>query len=809
MRLSFSDITLRHGTSVQLVACTHLLKYCSRRRAAPRSAPDAQARFRVSLVGLRVWRRACCIVRRLRSCVTPWQAHVILAMLLCLAGCLRGREATFVGRRACIACHQSEYSVWKGSHHDLAMTVATEATVLGDFSGATFTRFGISSRFFRRDGKFFVNTEGPDGKFADFEIKYTFGWDPLQQYLIQFPGGRLQALTVAWDTRHKRWFDLYPKERIRPDDPLFWTRRLLNWNYMCAECHSTHLEKNYDLATRSYRTMWSEIDVSCEACHGPGSRHVTLERSTIGRWLAGPWRGLTVKLKGADNRTQLNVCAPCHSRRRVIDSGYVHGAPFMDYYVPELLSGGIYFPDGQILEEDYEYGSFAQSKMYRKGVRCSDCHEPHSLKLRAQGNALCVRCHDAHRFNTKAHHFHEPGTAGSRCIDCHMPTRTYMVVDVRRDHFFRVPRPDLSVELGTPNACNQCHSDKSAQWAAEAIRTRYGPPRQSPFDYGRVFALGRAHKPEAMPELVRIAQDPDRSAMARATAVSLLRGYADAKAMGAMSAVLRDPDPLVRFTAVGAGERLAPDKRLRLLSSALRDPSRCVRVEAARVLASVPSNMFGRRQRVAFDSALNEYIHGQNANGDAPEAHLNLGGLWSDLGDSRHAEDEYRIALRLDPMFVPARVNLAILLAGQGRLGESERELRDAIASAPNSGEAHYSLGLLLAERAEHDSDLMPEAATELLKAAALMPNLARVHYNAALAQERIGRPVVAEAQLLEANRLDPDSADILSALTIFYLQRQDWQQAAKFARDLSRHHPDYPGAQALLQQSFSHNRVR
>ncbi|MCB9028378.1 MAG: hypothetical protein H6545_04575 [Bacteroidales bacterium] len=190
----------------------------------------------------------------------------------------RAQGPSFTGAATCIECHKREYDLWKGSHHDLAMATATDSTVLGDFNNFEFMHRGEVHRFFRRGEKYFVSTEGATGTFEDFEVTHTFGYTPLQQYLVPFEGGRLQCLPIAWDTERKRWFHLgdtiYTDEEVRPGNWLHWTRQAQNWNGMCADCHSTNLKKNYDPVTKTYNTTWSEIDVSCEACHGPASEHL-------------------------------------------------------------------------------------------------------------------------------------------------------------------------------------------------------------------------------------------------------------------------------------------------------------------------------------------------------------------------------------------------------------------------------------------------------------------------------------------------------------------------------------------------------
>ena len=419
----------------------------------------------------------------------------IALTLVCVAPLALAEEpAKFVGGQVCSGCHAAETESWQGSHHALAMQRATETVVLGDFANARFEHLGAVTTFSRSGDKFTVNTAGPDGALHDYEIAYTFGVYPLQQYLIAFPGGRYQALGIAWDSRPKdqggqRWFQLYPGQQLKPGDPLHWTGRDQTWNYQCADCHSTDLQKNFNLAADTYATTWTDLDVACEACHGPGSRHVAwtkaqaaggsyppgtdaarmgltnwLKPTDTGHWEMNPETGIARRTEKLAS-TELETCAACHSRRKVIAKSPRPGEPFLDGYLPALLEPGLYHADGQIDGEVYEYGSFLQSRMHAAGVTCSNCHDPHSAKLRAEGNGLCAQCHLPARFDAREHHHHEPGSAGAQCVNCHMPTKTYMVVDARRDHSIRVPRPDLSISLGTPNACSQCHGDRPARWA--------------------------------------------------------------------------------------------------------------------------------------------------------------------------------------------------------------------------------------------------------------------------------------------------------------------------------------------------------
>ena len=556
-------------------------------------------------------------------------------------------KASFVGRAECIDCHAEAYELWRGSDHDNAMDFATDETVLGDFDDAEFAHAGITSRFYRRDDGFYVSTEGPGGEMAEFEIRYTFGIEPLQQYLVPFPGGRLQALPIAWDTERARWFTLNPDTTIAPDDWLHWTRNGQNWNGMCAECHSTNLQKNFDAETGTFDTTWSEIDVSCEACHGPGSRHVAwAEVDPMGRELIENY-GLEVVSSGLDNRQYVDMCAPCHSRRSELPD-YDHSqADLLQYHVPSLLDDGLYHPDGQILEEVYVWGSFVQSKMYLNGVKCGDCHDAHSLALHQEGNALCAQCHQPGTYDTTSHHFHqkvvegEPSD-GALCIKCHMPEQPYMVIDYRADHSLRVPRPDLSESLGVPNSCSQsgCHDDQTIEWAVEAYTNWYGEARKP--HYGEVLAAARAGKPEAQDGLIALVEDPLNAPIVRATASARAGGIP----AGAKSA--RDTACAVRRRSLVAahGRRGSRGRESRGAGRAAgAAPVRSGSCSAhaggdatGRGVAGVPD----RRANSGAERELESYISAMRSMLDFASSGLNLGNLYEAQGDTATAEKYYR-----------------------------------------------------------------------------------------------------------------------------------------------------------------------
>lgn len=691
---------------------------------------------------------------------------------------------TFVGRTGCASCHPEQSNRWQGSHHDLAMQPASDTSVLGDFNATEFNKDGITSRFFRQNGRFMVHTDGPDGALADFEIKYTFGVTPLQQYLIELPEGRLQALSIVWDSRSKesggqRWFHLYPNERIDHNDELHWTKRSQNWNLMCAECHSTDFQKNYDPASHSYHSTWSEIDVSCEACHGPASRHLAwakeksaddtakglithLSQARRTVWMINPASGNAVPHQPSGNDSEIEICARCHSRRAQLFGDYHYGN-LQDSHLPSLLSEHLYHTDGQIDGEVYEYGSFMQSRMYHAGVSCSDCHDPHSLKLRQPGNALCGQCHSAAKYDGTQHHFHQPGQAGGLCVDCHMPSQTYMGVDTRRDHSFRIPRPDLSEQLGTPNACNACHQDKPSQWASQQLKTWYGHEGKSYQQYAEALYAARNLRPDAQTKLQDLLEDTQQPAIARATVVAEQAPATNLNRM--LEQVLNDSNPLLRRAGLELLEQVAPEQRWALAHERLQDPVRSLRALAAAALAPAIGQNLKANDREAFERAAGEYLNSLQWNADDPAARVNLGNFHSARGQAQLAEQAYRDAIELEPLWLPAYINWADHLRVNQRDDEAKAVLQQGLRRLPEAAALHHSLGLLAIRQHQ-----LPQALSSLKQAVSLEPNQPQFSLVYALLLVDLGQIDKAKNVLndaLEHSKNNPDLQELSATLAI------------------------------------------
>nr|WP_233998980.1 tetratricopeptide repeat protein [Microbulbifer pacificus] len=681
-------------------------------------------------------------------------------------------------------------------------------TVVGNFDNATFDYFGTESTFYQRDGKYFVRTDGPEGKLQEFPIAYTFGVYPLQQYLIAFPGGRLQVLSLSWDSRPKeeggqRWFHLYPDEEIKAGDPLHWTGINQNWNFQCADCHSTNLHKNYHQASQTFATQWSEINVGCESCHGPGAPHVTWAGLSEAARKAEPGRGLDISYaerlnarwemnaergiahlavgSRAQTQKEISVCAQCHSRRGTQFPGVRPQDEFLDYFHPALLSENLYHADGQIDDEVYVWGSFLQSKMHGAGVTCSNCHNPHSLKTRTEGNGLCAQCHLPSKFDTAEHHLHPVGSDGAQCVNCHMPAKTYMQVDARRDHSFRVPRPDLSEKVGSPNACIGCHTEKSNQWAADILKKKFGAPDPH---YGEVIYAARIGAPGADQALQTLAMDKTQPDIVRATAVSLLPRYLSRQSAQLLQIIAQGDNALMHLGLAQALDQVPQQVRPALAIPLLYEDERVTASLAANAIAGAPMDAYPEEVGRRFHTALADYEISAAFNGDRPESLVNLAGLRGREGDRVAAEALLEEAIQLAPYYVPAVINLADLYRSSGREKESEILLRNALEGAVDKAPLQHALGLSLVRQQR-----LPDALGFLREAADSQNAPPRYAYVYGVALHSMGEPDAAIAYQKAALKRFPGNPEVLQLLISLNREQGNTEDAQYYEKQLRGEH--------------------
>ncbi len=634
-------------------------------------------------------------------------ALLALALFASLPAGAQAQEG-YLGSAVCGTCHAEQAENWTRSHHALAWTLPSPETILADFADSRFQHDGMEARFrVDAEGNHSVTVTEKDGRKTDYPIHSVVGVEPLQQYLLETEPGRLQSFDVVWDSEKGGWFHLYPDQDLPPDDGLHWTGAYKNWNGRCAVCHATGFRKNYDPTGRGYASTQAEMGVGCEACHGPGAKHLAwLEERAAPHdhpthdhptddLPAGTY-GFSLDL--SDREAVMGQCAGCHSRREALLGGTPPpGTPYHDGYSLALLRPGLYHADGQILDEVYVLGSFLQSKMYARGVGCLDCHEPHGARLVAEGNAVCTQCHSPAgntRFPTlakadydsSAHHFHDPASAGGQCVSCHMIERTYMGNDGRRDHSFRIPRPDLAATTGAPDACTDCHDERTSAWAAARLEEWYPDSEKRGPHYGVALAQGRRDPRAASGELADLALDRERPGIVRATALWLLEQSDRPDLAERLAPLLEDEDPVVRAAAVGVQRLAPPPERVPRLLGLLTDPVRSVRISAARAMLDAPVAYMPERIAADLRLAMGEWQNSLAQRLDFPETHLQIGGMALTLRNLPSAQAAFREVVRMDPQRTEAWVMLARIAAVTGGEEAAGRVLAEALAINPEDG---------------------------------------------------------------------------------------------------------------------------
>ena len=686
----------------------------------------------------------------------------------------------YVGKEACIECHQAEYNDWKGSDHDLAMDFANDTTVLGDFNNAKLIRNSQTHKAYKKNNLFYISTDGADGKMQEFQVKYVFGHFPLQNYLVEFPGGRLQTIALTWNSLDSNWFymadSVYKSMSVTHNNWLHWTNQSQNWNSMCADCHSTNLQKGYNHKTDSYHTTWSEIDVSCEACHGPASEH--LRWANLAEYARTDFKnyGLPIQTSNIDNKQYVDNCARCHSRRNNFGDYDAKSNNIYNYILPTIPTEPNWHIDGQIKEEDYVYGSFIQSRMYMEDVKCNDCHNVHSGKLVLEGNALCLQCHKATDYDTKQHTFHknygEMGESvisdagvnyevgsGTECINCHMHGQNFMGVDYRRDHSFRIPRPDLSDKLGTPNACNQCHKDKTNKWAQEYIVKWFGESRHS--QYGEVFFNARNGSQDTDLDLQKIIDDDLYSAPIQSIALYMLMDNNSNQVKNS----LKNLEPSVRVSAVNK-INLNSKENLDQLLDLLNDNIKAVRLAAYQRIIDIDTNQLSAKQKTAYNNVKQEQYNRLTYNSDFPLGKYNLANYYLSQKEYKKAEKLYLAAIKQDAELSIARMNLAHLYSIVGQPINAEQQLEQYVNENPNDGAGLYNYGLILSENKKYKQSLIA-----LLKASELSPENNRIDYNVAMLYEFFDDNTNAEKFLQQRINNYPNYIDAYASLLEFYIR--------------------------------------
>jgi predicted CXXCH cytochrome family protein len=693
--------------------------------------------------------------------------------------------AAYAGSESCRDCHREIHEAWSRSHHRLA-----ERRIDPEVEGAAFrpprqvVHGSLHSELRERAGQLEVVTAGADGRPGVFRPLRAIGVAPLWQLIVAAPGGRYQVTSLAYDTAAGEWFDVFGDEDRKPGEWGFWAGRGMTWNSMCAGCHTTVLEKNYSPDDDSYETRFVELGAGCEACHGGFREHVLEQRALAAAGKAVeaprrpfPWPPVLARPGDAEaGRLDLvlDTCGSCHARRVELTGRFRPGELFLDHFRPVLPDHPhVYHADGQVSDENFEYVSFLSSRMHREGVRCIHCHEPHSGKLRAEGNELCLGCHRG-KIDPAAHSRHDPAGAGGQCVDCHMPLSVYMQRHPRRDHGFTIPDPLLTRELGIPNACNRCHQDRDVEWALAAAEEWYGERLERPArQRTRRIASARNGEPGAASGLLSLLRE-EPSPLWRAVAAGLLAPWAERERglRARLLELLGDSEPLVRAAAARALEPFAAEHG-RELAALLEDLVRLVRVEAAWAL---------RRTLDLRGPAGRDLLAALAESADQPTGALQLGVFHLDRGDVREGVSWLRRAVSWDPHSPELHRWLGIGLGALGEEKEAIVALEAAHRLAPAEALHAFELALGLAAAGR-----ISEAEENLERAVKLEPAFARAWYNLALARSQLEKPRDALEALAKAQELEPENLEFLYAQATILFESGETEAARRIFEKLER----------------------
>jgi tetratricopeptide (TPR) repeat protein len=665
--------------------------------------------------------------------------------------------ATYAGSNTCRECHATEYEAWSKSHHGLAERDPDPTLDQKAFAPPHTFKHGTQETQVRlRDGNYEVITLGYDPKPTPHIIARVIGVDPLRQFLVPTTAGRFQILEASYDPNKDQWFNVYGNEDRKPGEWGHWTGRGMNWNSQCAACHNTRVRKNYDEKTDAYDTKIAQLTVNCESCHGPMKGHVDAKKNTTGL-LTSVSKSPAYKF----SKDQiLDTCAACHARRAELTGDFAPGGLFHDHYsltIPDLSD--LFYPDGQVKEEDYEFTAFLGSKMHAAGVRCGDCHDPHSAKTLFPGNNLCMRCHNGSFQGSptivpEQHSFHKPDSPGNQCINCHMPVTTYMQRHARHDHGFVIPDPLLTKEHKIPNACNRCHADKDADWSLAAVDKWYGPKMQrATRERAQWIARARRQDDEARQPILRMLKEEKQPFWQAVSASILSQWLASPDVRASLIAATGSPDPLVRENAAHALQPLPEDASRKVMAKLLDDPVRAVRIRAARSF----------RDAIQTGSpAGQDLLTALRLAADQPTGAMEQATFYASRGDLDAAVGYARKAIAWDGASPPLRDSLANILILAGQTQQAAEQLEWATKLDPRDASYAYKLGLI------YDKLQRADLAIDALKRAEhLDPSNPQIPYARALIHLRCRQKEEAREAASRALQIDPNLSEAAQILRL------------------------------------------
>jgi predicted CXXCH cytochrome family protein len=611
------------------------------------------------------------------------------------------RMPAFVGAATCQSCHRQAHDTWKSGRHSKMLQPAIPATVQGDFSQQTITLKGQRYRLRAANGEYFITESFLTGKPREHKIEYTLGSRRIQHFLTTIENGWMVILPPSWDVQRRQWFD--NMEIVRPDEHV--EKLVQQWNRNCVGCHVSQQENNYQPATRSYSTRWTDFGTSCERCHGPGGAHVKAHTQAVRDGSVATEQ--IVRPTRLDAKTSSMICAQCHSFRGVIAPGYTAGADYFDHfqplleYRPQKADDPAYWADGRPRRFSNDAIGLWQSACFlRGGATCTNCHRPHlpdvdkNPQLASGNNALCTQCHQRIGAAVTEHTRHLAGSSGSACVECHMPKTVMSIKATMRDHTIGLPAPENTVGFGIPNACTECHTDKKASWAVEAVGRWWPQGRRAQYiERAQVFTAARQQRPEVLDRLIAIAADEKQGPIIQANAVGYLGAYKDPRVLPALVAAAKDDHPAIRSEALaGLGLAVEGNAERAAIIKGLDDPRRAVRMAALMALVNGGGGPLGRDDLPRFQRASVEFAAGARLFQDDAKIQRDLGLVQLLASDVDHAAEALEISAGLEPDRPSTKFLLAMARVGQGRTEDARALLKEVPATDPYYKAAQDSL---------------------------------------------------------------------------------------------------------------------
>ena len=422
--------------------------------------------------------------------------------------------------------------------------------------------------------------------------------------------------------------------------------------------------------------------------------------------------------------------------------------------------------------------------MYHNDVTCINCHDAHSLKLKFEDNKLCLQCHVPETYNSPSHHFHSNNSEGAKCINCHMTGKYYMGNDFRRDHSFRIPRPDLSIKYGTPNACIQCHADKDNKWAWDNFKKQYGEPDYKHFS--ELLAPGLVGAEHGFNSLLELARDTIYPDIARASAVNGMNNYLDTDAINNMISFLNDDSALVRAATLDGLGNIDSNDYVNYLLPMLKDEKRSVRVKAFFAVSHLEDIQIPNEYKEVYKKVKKEFETKLNVTSDFVGGRVKKADYYLKQGDLQAAIKGYESALELDNINNIVRTNLANLYYRDQNYPKVEEAYKKIIELEPEYAQTYYSYSLLLAELNRLD-----EAIEQMHLAIKYMPENIRFYYNLSLLYDKVNNLKQAESIAAKGLKLDVNNESLLYVLAYVYNKGGQRDKAKNIASRLVQLYPN------------------